>query len=154
MEHDKLNERWARLPGSCLTLQRNLPRKQLTWVKLYRANFRCCELLAFLASLPTFMEEIWMDDVRLLDGTWEEVIEMLRKKKYPGRYGVKLEDCSGGELIHMTIPQGQTFFAYNDIMDRTFLEMYCVRMVKTNPLLAFRTGEWNEEEFSKELVDV
>ncbi|KAM7213454.1 hypothetical protein V8F06_011192 [Rhypophila decipiens] len=150
---DSQNNDLVKLPGSVVSLPSNLCRQSLDRLSLCRFDFRLAELIAFISSLPSLISCLRLLEIHLLDGTWEEVLDHLRMKKFTDGV-LRLADLTGGEQSTMT-PEDRfsLFFSAGDrdnIGEINFLEQYCLRLKKTNPLRAFREGSWNEDDFMEE----
>ncbi|KAM7210142.1 hypothetical protein V8F06_014478 [Rhypophila decipiens] len=128
----------SRLPGSILSLSSKISHTSLLNVRLCRVGFHCADLFAFISSLPMSMQWLQLDEVDLLDGTWEGVLDELRLKMYdlkiPGevyrytRDGLELQGLTGGEFDAMEPHQVERLFEDCDsTIMRTFLETYSIR---------------------------
>ena len=131
------------LPSSCLAVTPAIPRKKLQTVSLWGAKFRLNELMSVLSSLPSKMESLVFSDIRLTDGTWEEVLDALRKKTYEaedGGDGVFLVDLKGGEITDMTDYYKEIIFGKGEFEENNLVEDYVLRHTRRNPLREFRLG--------------
>jgi hypothetical protein len=55
---------------------------QLTVISLIQVSLELSDLLHFLRALPASPLDLTLADVRLLSGTWKEVLDTLREKSY------------------------------------------------------------------------
>jgi hypothetical protein len=78
-------------------------------------------LVLFLERLPQSLRCIYLDDVRLLSGTWKEALDMLRKKRYDV---VLLKRLRGAECDAMSPETYENIFGDEDQTYRSVAELY------------------------------
>ncbi|KAM7192880.1 hypothetical protein V8F20_008677 [Naviculisporaceae sp. PSN 640] len=141
-------ETLAKLPVSCLALSPGLPRQHLTSLTLSRVDIHCNDLLSLLASLPSKMEVLKLTEINLQGGNWEDILDVIRLKKFPDR-------CKRLILWYLTSKETETmdWDTYGELfLERRrwnvgALEMFCLRLRKSNPLRLFRQGKWYPQPF-------
>jgi len=149
-------------PSSCLALRPAVPRQKLRTLNLWGASFRSDELLVFLSSLPPKMESLHLSVIRLTHGTWEEILDALRKKTYgyefnefePDEIAVLLRGLTGGEIASMTITQKRMLLEQGKYASTNMVEDYVLRFTNHNPFKELRMGRLDDEEWqSDELAE-
>lgn len=137
------------LPFVCLAPELHISRKKLRSVNLWGAKFRSDEMISLLSSLPSKMESLFLSDVRLTHGTWEEVLDAMRKKTYvsnDGGDGLFLADLRGGEITNMLHVHKEMIFEKGEFDETNTVEDYVLRILRRNPLTELRLGRFDPDQ--------
>lgn len=135
---------WARLPVSCSALSSNLPRNRLTNLRLSQVDFPREQLLSLLTSLPSRMEHLHLEGIKLVGGNWEDILDLIRMKTFADKDSLRLGNLLGGEYDNIRRINLNDLVAWRDReAHRTVLELYCLRLNQRNPLRMLRERNWS-----------
>lgn len=120
------------------------PRKQLTDISLVQIAVDFSVLVRLLERLPEQIDCLSLSDVGLLSGTWEEVLDALRKKE--SRF-VQLREPQGAECDTMSGEDYQRIFGVNDYGYLNKAELYIKNPSsrEANPLRVLEDGLETED---------
>jgi hypothetical protein len=94
--------------------------------------FHPSQLHGLIINLPTSFMSFTMKHIRLLSGTWAEVLDILRGK--PAITSVRLDDLLGAECDNMTDDELKAIFGKESVFDRSQAEWYIAGFKGQNPL--------------------
>ncbi|CAI6088672.1 unnamed protein product [Clonostachys chloroleuca] len=115
--------------------------QNLSQLFLRDVAFHPSQLHGFMSKLPTSFLSFWMKHIRLLSGTWAEVLDILRGK--PAITSVRLDDILGAECDDMSDDEMKAIFGKQSFLDRSQAEWYIAGFGRQNPLEG-RSGQNNE----------
>ncbi|KAK4180781.1 hypothetical protein QBC36DRAFT_228915 [Triangularia setosa] len=115
----------------------NEQRKNLTVIQVKGADIRVPQLKHFLDSIPSVLDRVELVDVKLREGGWQEVLDLLRGKTYREStdwpYPVRISEAICPDPEH---PLRQTFdkiFQSDATWEVSDADAYVMRYSQVNP---------------------
>ncbi|KAJ9161473.1 hypothetical protein NKR19_g2239 [Coniochaeta hoffmannii] len=127
-------------------------RPELRDISLHSCRVRLADLASLLKRLPDSVDYIGLWKVRLISGTWEEALDVLREKvcNYMALYRP-----AGGECSNLAPDDYAAVFETTDFDRDTAAQVYAMHRVhhQPNPLRVLRDWTQNPNEEQNFILD-